>query len=90
MGSVVDCLSCLGEATATLKLDRHGRPTTRCGLCGTRTFISSRAGLRGLVYFAPSVRGVLQSLAAAGGLRSIDDAADGLAVAARAAMGGIR
>jgi hypothetical protein len=53
-GAVV-CLACLTADAARLRVDRRGRPYTRCMACGATTFMPSAAGLRGLSYLAPHV-----------------------------------
>ncbi len=53
-GAVV-CLSCLTVDAARLRVDRRGRPYTRCTACGATTFMPTSAGLRGLTYLAPHV-----------------------------------
>lgn len=46
--------------SATLKVDKKGRPHTYCGLCGTRAFIPTSAGLRGIRLIAPGLVEVYQ------------------------------
>jgi len=53
-GSVI-CLSCLTADAARLRVDRRGRPYTRCASCNATTFMPTAACLRGLSYLAPHV-----------------------------------
>lgn len=56
------CLHCLTPDSATLKLDKKGRPFTYCGMCGTRTFMHHVSGLRGLRLIAPGLVETYQRL----------------------------
>jgi hypothetical protein len=49
------CLCCLSPDGALLKLDKKGHPYTVCSCCGSRTFMHSRAALRGLQLLAPKL-----------------------------------
>lgn len=59
------CLNCLCRAGVELKLDKKSRPYSYCSVCGTRAFIKSRAGLRGLMILAPQVLALWQSAGSA-------------------------
>lgn len=59
----IDCLCCLGERTAELKLDKKNRPYTKCSACGSTTFMPTSAALRGLVFLVPRAQAILQQVA---------------------------
>ena len=60
------CFCCLREEAVTLRFDRKSRPYTICGWCGSRTFIHSPEGLRGLMLLEREVAAVLHRLGSVG------------------------
>lgn len=62
----IDCVHCLGERTAELRLDRKNRPYTRCAACGALAFLPTSASLRGLVFLVPRARAVFNHVAQMG------------------------
>lgn len=62
----VDCLCCLGEGTAQLKLDRKNRPFIRCGACGAMTFCPTEDSLKGIAFLVPAVRELLTRMGMTG------------------------
>lgn len=74
--NVFDCLCCLAEGTAHLKLDKRNRPYVKCYSCGSMTFIHSEDGLRGLAFLCPTLRPLLNKLGAVGRDQARTSAAD--------------
>lgn len=60
------CFGCLRGEAVEVRFDRKNRPYTNCGWCGSRTFIHSPEGLRGLMLLEPSVAAMLRQIGAAG------------------------
>jgi hypothetical protein len=56
------CLHCLTPDSARLRVDKKGRPFSTCGMCGTRAFIPTSQGLRGLRLIAPGLVEIYQRM----------------------------
>ncbi len=54
------CLHCLTPDASELKIDKKGRPFSYCTVCGTRSFMRTAAGLRGIRLIAPGLVEVYQ------------------------------
>lgn len=82
------CLHCLSDASCSLRLDKKGRPYTTCSVCGTRSFMHSRAALRGLLLLAPQlVQLWTQATRATEQLRALDAQVEPMVTKLKAAAG---
>jgi hypothetical protein len=56
MDKRMTCFHCLMQETAELRIDKKGRPYTMCRWCNTRSFMSTREALWGIVIFEPKLQ----------------------------------
>jgi len=59
------CLHCLTDGSCQMKLDKKGRPFTRCWSCGTMVFLHSDRAFLGLNHLAGMVGSIRDQLSAA-------------------------